>query len=187
LFVNESKTEKYTISKNSTNEWKDCKLVGSKLETVNDMENRKKLANFSMSTLKPILSAKESQTDVKLSIFNALIESIFLYNSEIWSLTQTLEKEIDVFQRRLLRKTMGYRYTENREYWPSNDRLYKETKQTPWSVKIAKRRLSFFGHVCRLPETTPVKIALREALRPAKNPQGRPKTTYIKVIETQLK
>jgi len=32
-----------------------------------------------------------------------------------------------------------------------------------------------------------VKIALREALRPAKNPQGRPKTTYIKVIETQLK
>jgi hypothetical protein len=42
LFVNESKTEKYTISKNSTNEWKDCKLVGSKLETVNDIEYRKK-------------------------------------------------------------------------------------------------------------------------------------------------
>ena len=36
LFVNESKTEKYTISRNSPNEWKDCKLVGSKLETVND-------------------------------------------------------------------------------------------------------------------------------------------------------
>jgi len=82
---------------------------------------------------------------------------------------------------------MGYRYTENREYWPSNDELYRETKETPWSVKIAKRRLSFFGHVCRLPETTPVKIALREALRPSKRPQGRPKTTYLKVIQTQLK
>ena len=43
LFVNESKTEKYTISRNSPNEWKDCKLVGSKLETVNDIENRKNL------------------------------------------------------------------------------------------------------------------------------------------------
>ena len=108
LFVNESKTEKYTISRNS-HEWKDCKLVGSKLETVNDIENRIKLVNYSYSTLKPILSEKECKTDIKLSIFNALIESIFLYNSEIWSLTQTLENEIDVFQRKLLRKIMWYR------------------------------------------------------------------------------
>ena len=27
LFVNESKNEKYAISRNSKNEWKDCKLV----------------------------------------------------------------------------------------------------------------------------------------------------------------
>ena len=83
---------------------------------------------------------------------------------------------------------MGYRYTDNREYWPSNDnKLYKETKQTPWSVKFAKRRLTFLGNVCRLPETTPVKIALREALRPSKKPRGRQKTTYLQVIKTQLK
>ena len=82
---------------------------------------------------------------------------------------------------------MGYKYTENREYWPSNDKLYKATKQTPWSEKIAKRRLTFFGHVCRLPETTPVKIALRKALRPSKKPRGRPKTTYLQVIKTKLK
>ena len=107
MFVNESKTEKYTISKNSTNEWKDCKLVGSKLETVNDIENRKKLANFSMSTLKPILSVKESQTDVKLSIFNALIESIFLYNSEIWSLQPNTRKRDRRFSTKTLKKDNG--------------------------------------------------------------------------------
>ena len=116
LFVNESKTEKYTVSRN-THEWKDCKLLGSKLETVNDIENLIKLVNYSYSTLQPILSQKECNTDIKLSIFNALIESIFLYNSEIWSLTQALENDIDVFQRKLLRKIMGYKYTENREYW----------------------------------------------------------------------
>ena len=59
-----------------------------------------------------ILSEKECKTDIKLSLFNALIESIFLYNSEILSLTQTLENEIDVFQRKLLSKIMGYRYTK---------------------------------------------------------------------------
>ena len=82
---------------------------------------------------------------------------------------------------------MGYKYTENREYWPSNYKLYKVTKQTQWSEKIAKKRLTFFGHVCRLPETTLGKIALREALRPSKKPRGRPKTTYLQVIKTQLK
>ena len=45
-------------------------------------------------------------------------------------------------------------------------------------------RLAFFGHVCRLPETTPVNIALCEALRPSKKPRGRPKTTYLQVIKT---
>ena len=33
LYVNESKTEKYSISKNSNDDWKNCKLVGSKLDT----------------------------------------------------------------------------------------------------------------------------------------------------------
>ena len=32
----------------------------------------------------------------------------------------------------------------------------------------------------------PVKIALREALRPSKKPRGRPKTTYLQVIKTQI-
>ena len=36
-------------------------------------------------------------------------------------------------------------------------------------------------------ETTTVKIALREALRPSKKPRGRPKTTYLHVIQTQVR
>ena len=61
------------------------------------------------------------------------------------------------------------------------------TKQVPWSVKIKKRRLSFFGHICRLPDDTPVKIALQEAKRPVKKPRGRPNTTYLKQVEKELK
>ena len=52
-------------------------------------------------------------------------------------------------------------FNENRE----NDKLYKGEKTPLWSVKITKRRLTFFGYACHLPETTPVKIALREALQ----------------------
>ena len=37
--------------------------------------------------------------------------------------------------------------------------------------------------MCRLPEDTPAKIALTEALKPVKRPQGKPKTTYLSALE----
>ena len=33
--------------------------------------------------------------------------SVFLYNSELWTLTKNLEKEIDVYQRILLRRIIN--------------------------------------------------------------------------------
>lgn len=187
LFVNESKTEKYTVSRNSNDDWKNCKLVGSKLHTEHDIKNRKILANVTFNGLKDIFKDKNCDRDRKIDIFCALIESIFLYNSEIWTLTKELETDIDIFQRRLLRNVLNYRYTPDKKQWPSTEELYKTAKQKPWSEKISKRRLSFFGHVCRLPCDTPARKALEEALRPVKRPKGRPKTTYLQQIEKQLK
>ena len=89
-------------------------------------------------------------------------------------------------QRQFLGRIYDFIYSESREDWPSNDRLYEITKHTPWSKTIEKRRLSFVGHVCRLPEDTLAKIALHEALKPARKPPGKPKTTYIRVIKKQL-
>ena len=36
---------------------------------------------------------------------------------------------------------MGYRYTENREHWPSNDKLYQETKKLCCQKKSQKQGL----------------------------------------------
>jgi hypothetical protein len=36
------------------------------------------------------------------------------------------------------------------------------TDTTPWSEAIKKRRLNWFGHLLRLPENTPAKLALKE-------------------------
>ena len=84
--------------------------------------------------------------------------------------------------------TQNHPIKQKSRRWPNQEpnTLYKETKQTLWSVKITKRRLTFFGLVCRLPETTPFKIASREDLKPSKKPRGRPRT-YLQVIKTQLK
>ena len=40
-----------------------------------------------------------------------------------------------------------------------------------------KRRLSWFGHLMRLPPETPARQSLRHFIKPVKCPTGRPKTT----------
>ena len=82
---------------------------------------------------------------------------------------------------------VNIRYGENGENWLSNDQLYEVTKQTPSSKKISERRLRFFGHICRLPQNTPARLALSESFRPTKQPKGRPQTTYLSVLRNQLK
>ena len=191
LFVNESKTEKYTIKRNGQNDWINCKLVGSKLGTEEDYRNRKTfLTNIAYNSVKTIFQNKNTTASAKLIIFNSLLESIFIYNSELWAVNKSLEYKIDTFQRQLLRKKFNIRYGENGENWLSNDQLYEVTKQTPWSKKISEiseRRLRFFGHICRLPQNTPARLILSESLRPTKKPKGRPKTTYLSVLRNQLK
>ena len=46
LQINESKTEKYKISRQTSDEWKNCKYIGSLLGTEEDIERRKTLTNF---------------------------------------------------------------------------------------------------------------------------------------------
>jgi len=46
-------------------------------------------------------------TTTKLKIFNAYVSSIFLYNSELWSLNKSMEGAVDAFHRRLLRKMLN--------------------------------------------------------------------------------
>jgi len=186
LNINDTKTEKFVVNSSVQNtNWRECKYVGSLLGTNEDIKRRTELTNIAYSSLKTIFNSKKVNEDTKLRIFNALLESIFLYNSEVWGLTNKQENKIDVFQRRLLRNILNIRWRNNN--WISNKELYEKTKQTEWSKKIKYRRLRFLGHVARLDEKAPAKLALYEALRPCKKPRGRPVTTLLNTLKKDLK
>ena len=95
LFVNTTKTEKYEISRISDNRWKKCKLLGSLLDTEEDIKRRKGLAIDILKTLENIFNSKHVSEVICLRIFKACVESILLYNSELWTLIKTLEDKID--------------------------------------------------------------------------------------------
>ena len=113
LHINQSKTERYHIKKGGDESWKKCKYVGSLLGTTEDIERRKQLTKTAFLKLKPIFTNKKVGVDTKIRIFNALLASIFLYNCELWTLTDTLERKIDAFQRQLLRRVLNIRWDPN--------------------------------------------------------------------------
>ena len=105
--------------------------------------------------------------------------SVFLYNSEQWTLTGALEKEIDAFHRKLLRRVINI-------CWPkliSNERLYAKTETTKWSAIIRKKRLNWLGHLTRLDRQTPVGLALFESLQPGRRKRGRPSLIWTMLTE----
>jgi len=131
-----------------------------------------------MKNYKDIFTSRKISNGIKIRVFQAYICSIFLYNSELWTLTKTLEQQIDAFHRKQLRYVLGI-------YWPrkiSNMSLYTITRAEPWSRVIKRRRLNWLGHLMRLHPETPVQLSLEEALRPAKRPVGHPKTTWISCV-----
>ena len=181
LHINKEKTEEYLISRNDTS-WKDCKLLGSMLETMKDIERRKSLLIHTMKELKYIFKSHRLNNSIKIRTFEAYASSIFLYNSELWTTTNTINKNIDGFHRRQLRYALNIIYPKE----ISTEELYKETKVEPWSIVILRRRMSWLGHLLRLPIETPARIALDEALKPSKKPRGHPKLTWITLIIKDL-
>ena len=114
---------------------------------------------------------------------NAYVASVFLYNSELWTLTKKLENAVNTFQRRHLRKILGI-------HWPkkiTNTELYTKTKTEEWSITIQRRRLNWLGHLMRLHPETPARLALAEYLRKVKRPKGRPQRTWMELIKYDLK
>jgi hypothetical protein len=174
LTINESKSEYYIIERNGDESWKKCKFLGSLLDTDCDITRRKGLAVAAITNMKHIFQGN-LPIETKVRAFHCFISSIFLYNCELWTLTDTLTSSIDAFHRRLLRTACV------NIKWPkiiTNVELYTITKAKPWSVVIRKRQLSWYGHLVRLPEDTPAKLALRYAQVPVPKPRGRPKLTW---------
>ena len=182
LTINNAKTEEYIISKNGDPAWMKCKYLGTMLDTHTDIKSRKRNANNAMRIIEHILKDKRVSLQTKLRVFNAYVTSIFLYNSETWTITQTTADTIDSFHRNLLRNVMNIR-------WPakiSNVNLYLKTEEIPWSSIIRQRRLRLYGHIIRLPEETPINIALNEYQRPLKKSRGAPRFTWNKNINQDL-
>ncbi len=142
------------------------KLTGNKSR----YRMKKMLVIDNMKTLSDIFKSKHISLKLKMRTFTAFINSVMLYNSELWTVTKHMEEKINALQRRQLRVILN-------RIWPktiSNGQLYTITEVEPWNITIKRRRLKWTGHFMRLTPQTPAHRSLAEALRPAKRKLRRP-------------
>jgi len=99
--------------------------------------------------------------ETKLRLYNTCILPIFLYLSEIWCLTSTLEKKIEALDNWCLRRILHIHWTD----FVSNDVARLRTGQPLLSDTIRQRRLTFFGHLCRADTGQDHSRALRACIR----------------------
>ena len=67
------------------------KYLGSMLGTEEDINRRKSLLLDAFKTMENILRSKKINEKIRICVFKTYLEGIFLYNSELWTLTSTLD------------------------------------------------------------------------------------------------
>lgn len=158
--------------------------LGSLLTTTggssNDVQNRINLGKRSFGLLNPIWRSPHMSKRTKINIFNSCIKSVLLYGCESWNAAARDINSLQVFINRCLRRVL-------RIFWPqtiSNERLWRETNQTPISNEILRRKWRWIGHALRRPMSDTTRNAIEW------NPQGsrrrgRPSHTWRRQTELE--
>ncbi|KAJ8257596.1 hypothetical protein GJAV_G00187470 [Gymnothorax javanicus] len=113
---------------------------------------------------------------IRISFFSATVESILLYGSECWTLTQALPKSLDGCYTRMLCMVLNIKQNEH----ITNKQLYGELLRV--SERIAIRRMRIAGHCHRHQELPASKLVLWEPTH-GRRSTGRPKHTYVDMLK----
>ena len=71
------------------------------LGTEEDINRRKKsTVRCFQNNGNILIRSKKISEKIRIRVFKTYLESVFLYNSELCTLTSTLDKQIDSFQRK---------------------------------------------------------------------------------------
>ena len=150
----------------------DFKYLGSWVESTEaDIKIRKAEAWRACNKLKKIWKSNLSR-EIKTSLLGSAVESVLLYGSDTWTLTEKLEKQLDGCYTRMLRTALNIHWSQ----FLTNEQLYGNLPKI--SEKIRRRRLMFAGHCRRSEDEMVSKLVLWDP-KHGQRKQGRPAMTYV--------
>ena len=146
----------------------------------NDIKRRIGLATGASASLNTIWASKDITQETTLRVYRSLVLSILLYNSETWTLKESDKSRLLVFEMTILKRILR---VTRRDRWRNED--IRMTLGLPRTVvdEVQHRRLSYFGHVCRMKAERLPYISLFGRIHGSR-PVGRPKKRWFDEVRT---
>ncbi len=140
-----------------------------------DVKRRIGLANGVVQSLDKIWRAKDISVKTKVRVYETLVLSLLLYNSETWALKEETKRRLLVFEMTCLRRITGI----SRKDKIRNTTIRKRAGVEEDIVqKITRNRLRYFGHVVRMPSSRFPNMALYGQVHGQRS-IGRPRMRWI--------
>ena len=116
-----------------------------------------------------------TSTKMKINIFQASCISILLYGSEAWILTEQLKDKLNSFGTNCYRIMLGIKRIDK----ILKKTIYETVEQEPLSVKVARRQLTWVGHMMRRNDESPIQTygLYEPSIQMGKNIRGKPINT----------
>jgi exonuclease III len=172
LKMNPDKTEHICLSQPNIPSLQTKKL-GSKLQDAADITSRINAADEAMRTLYKIWNSRKIITlETKIAMYRSFIIPVLTYNMAASGALDSKMDQLEVTQRRHLRKILGIFYPNR----ISNLELYDRCKCSLLKPSIIQGRWKLFGHLLRQPQDTPANKAMIAYFTGTaqKRPGGRP-------------
>jgi hypothetical protein len=148
-----------------------------------DIQRRLGIARGIFQNLNQVWITKDISKATKVKVYETLVLSALLYNSETWTVKEAQKKRLKVFEMACLRKIEGVTRREKIRNEEIRERVgcYQEIDR-----RIMKRRLRYYGHVNRMSAERYPKIALYGYVH-GRRTQGRPKKRWLDNIRSDCK
>ena len=116
-------------------------------------------------------------------LYRVLVLSILLYGAETWTLKREDENRLMTFEMMCLRRIMGVSRLDR-----IRNTTIRKTLDMEFTIldRISLKRLRYFGHIQRMPNTRLPQLALDTQVH-GKRPRGRPSKRWSECLQADLK
>jgi len=152
-----------------------------------EIKERTVKGNKAFYANKTLFKSKLVSRKSKLKLYWSVIRPIVVYGCKTWVLKESTIQRLSVFERKILKKISGPTNEDN-SIWriKTNKELDEYIKH--WNIinYVKAQRLSWFGHVNRMPEISIVKKIYK--WKPfTSTPVGRPKSPWEDNVRNDVK
>uniref|UniRef100_A0A914WEJ2 Reverse transcriptase domain-containing protein n=1 Tax=Plectus sambesii TaxID=2011161 RepID=A0A914WEJ2_9BILA len=134
-----------------------------------DIKQRVAKATAAFNLLSRCLWSTSIDSSTKLRVYLIAIRPILLYGSETWSAPSGILSQLNVAERRFMRRMLGYRWPDtysNEQLYAKVDAIYSKIRHSPSTLPppssvVAANRLRLLGHIFRRPPNRLSQLAVR--------------------------